>query len=202
MKREDRRPPFRHSWRRREDGLRRLPGGHRDRRRAEPTRAAGAAPGGRLSLLEAEVDRIYPEAIRLETVLLGSADWRTRRRIRRVLQDEGYVVHETASGDDLILRAGWKQPSVIVMDLDLRAIDGWEAARHLRRNLATDSIPLIAIHDEASEITRRRLRQAGFSGVLTTPLLDADLLTELDRVLASARWRGHVPQNGGGDESE
>lgn len=201
MSGEGRRPPFRHSWRRRDDDLRRLPEGHRDRRRAVLTRAADATPWGRLSLIEAEVDRIYPEATRLETVLLGSADWRTRRRIRRVLQDIGYVIHETASGDDLILRAGWKQPSVIVMDLDLRAIDGWEAARHLRRNRATDSIPLIAIHDDASEITRRRLRQAGFFSILTPPLLDADLLTELDRVLASARWRGHDLQNGVGDES-
>lgn len=179
-----------------------LPARHRGRRRAELTGAAGAASRGKLSLIDAAVDRVYPEATRLETILLGSADWRTRRRIRRVLQEEGYVVRETASGDDLILRAGWNRPSLIVIDLDLRAMDGWQAARHLRRNLATDSIPLLAIHDEASEITRRRLRQAGFSGVLTPPLSKEDILAGVDQVLASARRRVQAPNDGGGDECE
>lgn len=154
----------------------------------------------RTRLIDREVERIYPEATRLETVLVASADWRTRRQIRGVLADHGYVVRETTSGDDAVLRAARSRPAVIVMDLDLSAMDGWTAAEYLRRNLATEEIPLLAVHAEASEITRRRLHRAGFSGVLVPPLRAEEVLAMLDRALARSRRGGGAPGVGGNDE--
>lgn len=197
---DDRRTPpasFRHPRQLRDDRF----GGRWPAERVDRARGDAGGTASRVSLIEAAVARIYPEATRLESILLGSADWRTRRRIRTVLQDQGYVVRETASGDDLILRAGWNRPSLIVIDLDLRVLDGWQTASRLRGNLATDGIPLLAIHDEASEITVRRLRQAGFSGVLTPPLREQDVLAGVDRALASAREGLRAPRNGGEDDS-
>lgn len=162
--------------------------------------AAGLVPAREMDRVERWVNSVYRDATRLETILIASADWRVRRRLRDLLIAEGYVVRETANGEEAVLRAAWERPSLVLLDLELYVMDGWKTARSLQRNLATKDLPLLAISHEASDITRRRLHGAGFRGTLTPPFRNQEVLSAVDQALEPERQRLRTPDTGDGHE--
>ena len=95
----------------------------------------------------------------------------------------GYRV--TAAGDGLtaISRAEQLQPDLIVLDLELPGISGFEAARRLRRNPITHDIPLIAATGYSHQRQLSLAREAGFDRILVKPFEPESLLGEIEQLL-------------------
>ncbi len=82
------------------------------------------------------------------------------------------VANSAATGLDLALR---ENPDLILMDLNMAGMDGFQAFKQLKTIRATQSIPVVAISADAMESTSRKAEKAGFKGFLTKPV-DVDIL--------------------------
>src|SRR5687768_7774390 len=95
----------------------------------------------------------------------------------------GFRVEMAGDGVEAIEKASCLHPDVIVMDLAMPRLDGWEATRRLKGEPATSSIPVIALTGNADSESKRRTQEAGCSGFLTKPCLPDVLVSEIRRLL-------------------
>lgn len=77
-------------------------------------------------------------------------------------------------------------PDLVLLDLSMPAIDGWEVARRLKVDPKTRKIPVIAVTGHAFKELEKRAREAGVDAYLTKPLLPAKLVEEANKALAAA----------------
>lgn len=106
----------------------------------------------------------------------------------------GYRVVTAVDGADAVARALVCHPDIILMDLRMPGMDGWEAIRQLKRNPRTDSIPIVAVSAHAHDAARAAARAAGADACLTKPCLPPQLLMMVRALLS---WQGaDVPAQG------
>ncbi len=95
------------------------------------------------------------------TVLLVDDFDDARQMYGHYLRHFGYEPIEAATGEDALTLAFAHTPAVILMDLQLPGIDGWEVTRRLKKDERTKHIPIIALTAHALDRERERTRQAG-----------------------------------------
>ena len=105
-------------------------------------------------------------------------DMLSRRLIRR-----GYEVTMAIDGPAGIASAIENRPDLILMDISLPGMDGWEVSKVLRSRAETASIPIIALTAHAMEIDRQRSREVGCNDYDTKPIDLARLLVKIDALL-------------------
>jgi len=86
---------------------------------------------------------------RAPLVLVAAGDERTRREVRRVAEEQGFGTHEVSDGVDAVEAAIRLVPRAVVLDRVLPRLGAEEVAARLRENLATNTIPLVALADSA-----------------------------------------------------
>jgi two-component system cell cycle response regulator DivK len=96
----------------------------------------------------------------------------------------GFDVLEAGNGQDAIDAVSSRSPDVVVMDLSLPVIDGWEATRRLKADDRTAHIPVVALtgHDGSGEL--QRATNAGCDWFVPKPCPPDALITEVRRVLS------------------
>ncbi len=99
------------------------------------------------------------------------------------LSSSGFEMQQAANGQDAIRQALEAPPDIVVMDLSMPVMDGWETVRRLRTDERTAGIPVVALTGNVLTEYSRRARQSGFNGFLTKPCLPEDLEAEIRRVL-------------------
>ncbi len=99
------------------------------------------------------------------------------------LTRHGYRVEEAADGHEALEKALTLRPDIILMDLSLPGIDGWELARLLKQDTRSKAIPIIALTAHALSGEEQRARGAGCDAFVTKPCLPQALAAELARVL-------------------
>ena len=99
------------------------------------------------------------------------------------LRFAGYRVAEARDGEEALERAFELLPDLILMDLALPRLDGWEATRRLKRDPRTRAIPIVALTGHALQGHAEGARQAGCDAFVTKPCLPDDLVAEIHRVL-------------------
>ena len=99
------------------------------------------------------------------------------------LEHAGMRVAEAANGHEALDRAFELLPDLIVMDLSLPGIDGWEATRRLKADERTKGIPVLALTSHALEGFSEGARAAGCDAFVTKPCLPEQLLSEIRKVL-------------------
>ena len=102
-------------------------------------------------------------------ILVAEDDADNRRIVVRVLASEGYRTFEAADGASAIELARREHPDLIVMDLGMPGIDGWEASRRLKADPRTADIPIVALTAFAMRGDEERAREAGCDGYLSKP---------------------------------
>jgi len=96
----------------------------------------------------------------------------------------GYEVLRARDGAVAIAMAASDRPDLILMDLNLPEIDGWEAIRRLRADPATHDIPVIALSAHAMAGDRETALATGCNDFDTKPIEFARLLAKIERALA------------------
>jgi CheY-like chemotaxis protein len=99
------------------------------------------------------------------------------------LKFSGFRVAEARNGLEAIERAQALLPDIILMDLALPRMDGWEATRRLKTDPATQHILVVALTGHALAGHAEGARQAGCDAFVTKPCLPDALVTEINRVL-------------------
>ena len=95
---------------------------------------------------------------------------------------KGYQVLTASDSAAGLALAREKRPDVIVLDLGLPVMDGWQVARHLRADPATRDLCVIALTGHATGEARQRALDAGVDSYLVKPCNPDDLLAEIDRL--------------------
>ncbi|MDP9037138.1 MAG: response regulator [Myxococcota bacterium] len=121
-----------------------------------------------------------------KTILVVDDFQDNRAMYAEFLRYSGFGVAEAANGLEAIQQAASVLPDVIVMDLSLPVLDGWEATRRLKLDAATRHIPIIALTGHALPAHLEEARQAGCDRVLSKPCLPQDLLDAIHGLIAPA----------------
>jgi two-component system, cell cycle response regulator DivK len=103
------------------------------------------------------------------------------------LSMSGFDVIEAGNGQDAIDSTSLHFPDVVLMDLSLPIVDGWEATRRLKSDSRTSHIPVVALtaHDGSGEL--QRATRAGCDWFVPKPCPPDALIDELRRVLSTSR---------------
>jgi two-component system cell cycle response regulator DivK len=107
------------------------------------------------------------------------------------LKFQGLDVVEAANGAEALERAFERPPDLVVMDLSLPGVDGWQATRALKADARTKNIPVIAVTGHALAGAPEQAAEAGCDGFLTKPCLPEDLLQEILRMLGRTAHSDH-----------
>jgi two-component system cell cycle response regulator DivK len=105
------------------------------------------------------------------------------------LKFSGFRIAEAENGEEAIRQAEALQPDIIVMDLSLPVMDGWEATRRLRRDPRTKRIPIVVLTGHALPEYARTAHEAGCDLVITKPCLPEHLLEAIRRILDARKSR-------------
>ncbi|HMB80111.1 MAG TPA: response regulator [Vicinamibacterales bacterium] len=108
-----------------------------------------------------------------------------REMYTEYLQFSGFDVVEAGNGLEALQRAEDASPDIILMDLSLPVMDGWEATRRLKANPRTASIPIVALTSHALAGIADTAKKAGCDALITKPCLPHDLVTKVRNILAS-----------------
>jgi two-component system cell cycle response regulator DivK len=108
-----------------------------------------------------------------------------REMYRDYLEFAGFRVETARDGREAIEKARALQPDLILMDLSLPGIDGWEATRLLKAAPETRQIIIIALSAHALATEGERARAAGCDGFIAKPCLPPDLVHEITKYLKS-----------------
>jgi CheY-like chemotaxis protein len=116
-------------------------------------------------------------------VLIVEDDADLRQLYVEHLTMSGFDVIEAGNGVEAIHATSSEQPDVVLMDLSLPVVDGWEATRRLKADARTGHIPVVALtaHDGSGEL--QRATDAGCDWFVPKPCPPDALLTELRRIL-------------------
>ena len=116
-----------------------------------------------------------------KTVLLVEDNEDNRIIYATALRYAGYSVIEAVTGTEGVFEARTHQPDLVLMDISVPEIDGWEATAILKADPTTKHIPIIAVTAHALPGDRERSMDAGCDGYLAKPIPPAMLLAEVDR---------------------
>lgn len=108
-----------------------------------------------------------------------------REMYAEYLEYSGFRVAEAKNGQEALDKAFALLPDVILMDLSLPIIDGWEATRRLKGDDRTRTIPVVALTGHAMTGQSDEAKGAGCDAFVTKPCLPDALVDEVKRVLAA-----------------
>jgi CheY-like chemotaxis protein len=123
---------------------------------------------------------MLPEAAPMPTILLVEDNEMNRDMLSRRLERKGFTVLTAGDGALGIAAAHASRPDVILMDMSLPVVDGWEATRRLKADPATRRIPIIALTAHAMVSDRFKALEAGCDEYDTKPVEFQRLLTKID----------------------
>ncbi len=118
-----------------------------------------------------------------ELILIVEDNEKNRKLVRDVLAFKGYRLAEAETGEDGVRLARELRPDLILMDIQLPGIDGYEATRRIKGNADLKSTPIIAVTSYALSGDEAKARAAGCDGYVTKPFSPRDLLAKVRQYL-------------------
>jgi CheY-like chemotaxis protein len=118
-------------------------------------------------------------------ILLVEDNEMNRDMLSRRLERKGHRIVIAVDGQQAIDLAAAEQPDLILMDMSLPVVDGWEATRRLKAGGQTKQIPIIALTAHAMAEDERKAREAGCDDFDTKPIELTRLLEKIEALLAS-----------------
>ena len=114
-------------------------------------------------------------------ILIVEDNEMNRDMLTRRLERRGFEIVCAVDGPEGVALAESEQPNLILMDVALGEMDGWEATTRIRANHATSHIPVIALTAHALESDRRRSVEVGCIDFETKPVSLPDLVAKIER---------------------
>jgi excisionase family DNA binding protein len=140
------------------------PGGHRRFRRGDLDAFLARSGPGR--------QQVGP------TVLLVDDDERMRELVRTELEREGYDVQEAASADEGLAAIESRKPELVLLDVMMPHVDGWEMLRKIQERHGAGAIPVLMFSGQVDEQARRQAATSGARGFVGKPFDLAELVEQ------------------------
>ena len=138
-----------------------------------------------------------PETREPQPLVLVVEDYQDAREMYAAyLSFSGYRVAEATNGLEAIEKAIELKPDIILMDLALPRMDGWEATRRLKLDERTRHIPIVALTGHALAGHAEGARLAGCDSFVTKPCLPDALVEEIQRMLSARSESGSPGKKG------
>ena len=129
-------------------------------------------------------------------VLLVEDTLDTLEAFSHFLRGAGFRVETATDGRDAVDKTRALLPDVVVMDLALPELDGWEATHRIKSDPLTRHVPVVAFTGHAFQQSKESARQAGCDAFLIKPLDPAQLVAEIRRVVELARQTKAFAESG------
>ena len=107
----------------------------------------------------------------------------SRELVIKVLKSRGYLIMEAADGEAALQKLAEERPDLILMDISLPKIDGYEVTRRLKKQESFKDIPIIALTAHAMKGDREKSLQAGCDGYIPKPISVRDLPDQIQTFL-------------------
>ncbi len=120
----------------------------------------------------------------MSKILLVEDNELNRDMLSRRLQRRGYEVMLAVDGPSGVEMAQTHAPDLVLMDMSLPTLDGWEATRRLKADVATQHIPVIALTAHAMSGDREKALEAGCDDYDTKPVEIVRLLAKIEALLS------------------
>jgi CheY-like chemotaxis protein len=118
-------------------------------------------------------------------ILIVEDNEENREALSRRLERRGYSIIIAVDGRAGVTMAQEEKPDLILMDLNLPGVDGWEATRMIKANVQTASIPVIALTAHAVAGDQQRALQAGCNDYHSKPVEFPRLLGQIEALLGA-----------------
>jgi two-component system cell cycle response regulator DivK len=115
-------------------------------------------------------------------ILLVEDDAETRLAYRALLEHAGWSVHEASNGEQALELVNGELPRVVVADISIPGIDGWEMTRRLKLDQRTREVPVLLLTGHGLDEDRQRARDLGCAGYLVKPVSPSGLIAEVERL--------------------
>lgn len=119
----------------------------------------------------------------MKRILVADDKATSRELIREWLQEFGYHVTEAGNGEEVLLQVRADRPDLVLLDIQMPALDGFEVLRILRSDPEHHDLPIIALTASAMQGDRERGLAAGFTGYITKPVSLVLLQQSVEQVL-------------------
>jgi two-component system, cell cycle response regulator DivK len=119
-------------------------------------------------------------------ILLVEDNEMNRDMLSRRLERRGYEIVVAVDGAQGVAMANTENPDLILMDMSLPIMDGWEATKNIKANTNTQSIPIIALTAHAMSGDREQALKAGCDDYDTKPIDLPRLLTKIEVFIAAS----------------
>ena len=119
-------------------------------------------------------------------ILLVEDNEMNRDMLSRRLERKGHTVIMAVDGAEGVAKARSESPALILMDMSLPVLDGWEATKQIKADPATQSIPIIALTAHAMAADEQRAREAGCDDFDVKPIELERLLGKIQTLLQNA----------------
>jgi CheY-like chemotaxis protein len=118
-------------------------------------------------------------------ILIVEDNEMNRDMLSRRLERRGYQIVMALDGQQGIDAAVRDKPDLILMDMSLPVLDGWEATRRLKSAPETQAVPIIALTAHAMQSDEQRAREAGCDDFDTKPIEFVRLLSKIEAILGA-----------------
>ncbi|HUG52504.1 MAG TPA: response regulator [Vicinamibacteria bacterium] len=106
-----------------------------------------------------------------------------RELYEQFFKHQGWRIETAADGEDGLAKASTLKPDVVILDLGLPRLDGWEVANRLKSAPGTSGIPVLALTGHVTTEARQRALTAGVDEFIAKPCVPADLVSAIRRHL-------------------
>jgi len=121
------------------------------------------------------------------TILIVDDKAENREVLKDILFPLGFDIMEAAGGYDALEQAKKRRPNLVLLDVNMPDMDGYDTARYFRKNTLFDKVQLIAVCDTLTEDNQTLCQQSGFNGHTLKPIHINHLLSTIQE-LTSVQW--------------
>ena len=120
-------------------------------------------------------------------VLIVEDNEDNRELVVKVLKNKGFITAEAVDGEDAIEKAVSEKPDLILLDISIPKLDGYEVAKRLKSMEAFREIPIVAFTAHAMKGDREKVIVAGFEGYITKPVNIRELPNQIRSFIRGKR---------------
>ena len=122
-----------------------------------------------------------------KVILIVEDEEKNLKLFRDLLQVSGYTTLEATDGKQGVELAREKKPDLILMDIQMPVMDGFEATKLLKNDDVTKDIPIVALTAYAMQGDEEKMREAGFDGYISKPIDVSDFLKKVKEYFHNVR---------------
>ncbi|MBA7692565.1 Alkaline phosphatase synthesis transcriptional regulatory protein PhoP [subsurface metagenome] len=104
--------------------------------------------------------------------------------VRVTLEGGDYKIVNTSNGEETLKKARLEKPDLILLDVVMPKIDGFEVCRKLKKDPQTQEIPILMLTAKAQQVDKEKGKQVGARDYITKPFSPSALLVKIEEVLA------------------